>query len=116
MNSHLLVNLDEFRGGNVVIGPHVDDDRFRTNDLMLGFNRNDQPWESEMHYYERSKEIYVILKGGLKLRVGDELVDVRSGQMLVVNEGVAHDIEDFNLPMEFFTIRAPAEDDKVVVG
>ena len=81
--------------------------RVKTSDMMLGFNRNDRPWESEMHYHERSKEIYIILKGGLTLRIGDQSVQVKSGQMLVVKEGAPHDIEDFDLPIELITIRLP---------
>lgn len=115
MNDYSLVALDELIGGNVLIGPEVSEGALRTEDVMLGFNRNNRPWDSEMHYHERSKEIYIILKGGLTLRLGNESVDVRSGHMLVVNEGVTHDIEDFDLPIEFITIRVPATEDKVVV-
>lgn len=116
MSNHLLVDLNELDGGNVVVGPNVSEGTLRTNDLMLGFNRNDEPWDTEMHYHERSKEIYIILKGGLTLRVGEESVHVGESRMLVVNECVPHNIEDFHLPIEFITIRAPAKDDKVVVG
>lgn len=115
MEGHLLVDLDGLTGGNVILGPNADEDGLRTNDIMLGFNRNSNRWESEMHYHERSKEIYIILNGGLTLRVGDESVDVKKGQMLVVDEGVAHDIEDFDLPIEFITIRVPAVEDKVII-
>lgn len=111
-----VVELDELSGGNVLIGPETSDKALRMSDVMVGFNKNDRPWESEMHKHERSKEIYIILKGGLTFRVGNESVEVRSNQMLVVREGVPHDVEDFDLPIEFITIRAPAIDDKVVVG
>ncbi len=43
-------------------------------------------------------------------------MEVKSDQMLVVNEGVLHDLKDFDLPIEFITIRAPAVEDKVVVS
>lgn len=115
MKDHVLMNLNALRGGNVLIGPNVSEG-MRTRDIMLGFNRNDRPWKSEMHYHEQSKEIYIILKGGLTLRVGDESVGVKSNQMLVVKEGVIHDIEDFDLPIELVTIRVPAVEDKIVVG
>lgn len=115
MNDYELVNLDQLRGGNVLLGPNVIGEESRTSDIMLGFNRNEHPWSSEMHYHERSKEIYIILKGGLTFRVGEESVQVKANQLLLVKEGVPHDIEDFDLPIEFITIRAPAVDDKVVV-
>lgn len=116
MNNYRLVDLDVLSGGNVLMGPKVGEGKIQTVDLMLGFNRNDSPWDTEMHYHERSKEIYIILKGGLTFKVGDESVHVEANRMLVVEEGVPHDIEDFQLPIEFITIRAPAVDDKVVVG
>ena len=116
MNDYRLVDLDVLSGGNVLIGPKVDDDKIVSSGLMLGFNRNDHPWHTELHYHERSKEIYIILKGGLTLKVGEESVYVGANRMLVVEECVPHTIEDFHLPIEFITIRAPAEDDKVVVG
>ena len=115
MNNYRLVDLDVLSGGNVLIGPEVGEGKTQTTDMMLGFNRNDSPWDTEMHYHERSKEIYIILKGGLTFKVGEESVHVEANRMLVVEEGVPHDIEDFHLPIEFITIRAPAVDDKVVV-
>ena len=115
MNDHLLVSLSELSGGNVLLGPRVSDGMIRTNDMTLGLNRNDRPWESEMHYHERSKEIYIILKGGLTFKISDESVQVKSGHMRVGGERVPHDIEDFDLPIEFITIRAPAMEDKVVL-
>ena len=115
MNDHLLVNLDDLSGGTVLVGPRGSDGMIRTSDMMLGFNRNDRPWKSEMHYHERSMEIYIILKGGLTFKISDESVQVKSGQMLVVGERVPHDIEDSDLPIEFITIRAPAVEAKVVL-
>ena len=115
MNNYRLVDLDVLSGGNVLIGPKADEGKTVSNDLMLGFNRSDRPWDTEMHCHERSKEIYIILKGGLTFKIGDESVHVEANRMLVVEEGVPHDIEDFQLPVEFITIRAPAVDDKVVV-
>lgn len=114
MKDHTLVNLDKLQGGNVLIGPNVSEE-LQTSDLMLGFNRNDRPWESEMHYHERSMEIYIILKGGLTLRVGDKSVEVRSNQMLIVKKCVPHDIKDFDLPVELLTIRVPAVEDKIIL-
>lgn len=116
MSEYQIVTLDELAGGNVLLGPEVSREALRTNDIMIGFNRNDRPWKSELHYHERSIEIYIILRGGLTFRICGESVHVKSGQMLVVNRGVPHDIETFNLPIEFITIRAPATEDKVVTG
>lgn len=114
MDEYELVDLDQLRGGNVLLGPNVNGEELQTDDIMLGFNRNEHPWSSEMHCHERSKEIYIILKGGLTFRVGEEMVQVKANQLLLVKEGVAHDIEDFDLPIEFITIRAPAVKDKVI--
>jgi mannose-6-phosphate isomerase-like protein (cupin superfamily) len=116
MDNYRLVNLDVLSGGNVLIGPEVGEGKIQTTNMMLGFNRNDSPWDTEMHYHEMSREIYIILKGGLTLKVGEESVYVGANRMLVVEKCVPHDIEDFHLPIEFITIRVPAEDDKVVVG
>lgn len=98
------------------MGPEVEEE-FGTHskDIMIGFNREKHPWESELHIHEASKEFYIILKGGVTLRVGEEFVEIGSHQMLVVDEGVPHTIEEYNLPIEFFTIRAPAIEDKVAV-
>lgn len=115
MNDYMLVDLNELSGGNVLMGPDVSGEKIRTGDIMLGFNRSDHPWKSELHTHRRSKELYIILKGGLTLRVGDESVQLRDNQMLVIKEGVPHTVEDFDIPIEFFTIRVPAIEDKVVL-
>jgi mannose-6-phosphate isomerase-like protein (cupin superfamily) len=115
-HDYLLIDLQELSGGNVLVGPKVGGEmRVQSREIMIGLNREERPWKSELHFHERSKEFYIILKGGLTLRVGDESVKLGSNQMLVVKEGVPHTIEEFDLPIEFFTIRAPAIDDKVVL-
>jgi len=111
-----VIDLDKLIGGNVLVGPEIQGEvGTRSKEIMIGFNKAEHPWESELHIHEASKEFYIILKGGLTLRVGEESVEMGSHQMLVVDEGVPHTIEEYNLPIEFFTIRAPAIEDKVVI-
>lgn len=115
-HDYLLIDLQELNGGNVLVGPKVSEEMgAQSTEIMIGFNREERPWKSELHFHERSKEFYIILNGGLTFRVGDESVRLRRNQMLVVKEGIPHTIEDFDLPIEFFTIRAPAIKDKVVL-
>lgn len=46
--------------------------------------------ESEPHYHERTAEIYYILAGGGRMRVGDEVFDVEPGTAIYVPPGKVH--------------------------
>ena len=46
--------------------------------------------ETEAHYHVRTEEIYQFISGAGRIRVGDELRDVRAGDTVVLPPGTEH--------------------------
>ena len=46
--------------------------------------------ETVEHYHRRAEEIYHVVAGAGRLRLGDDLADVRAGDTVVIPPGVRH--------------------------
>ncbi len=46
-----------------------------------------------LHYHPMGHEMYLVIEGGLVLRVGDNLVNATKGQLVVVEPGESHKVE-----------------------
>jgi mannose-6-phosphate isomerase-like protein (cupin superfamily) len=68
-----------------------------------------------MHLHRESWETYVVLEGVKTLRVEEEMVTLRAGELLQVPPGVRHTLAGRQAPYRGFTLRVPALDhsDKV---
>jgi mannose-6-phosphate isomerase-like protein (cupin superfamily) len=68
-----------------------------------------------LHLHQESWEYYVVLEGTKTLRVEDELVTLKAGEMLEVPPGVRHTLYARQAPYQGFTMRVPilGHDDKV---
>jgi mannose-6-phosphate isomerase-like protein (cupin superfamily) len=65
-----------------------------------------------LHLHRESWEYYVVLNGAKTLQIEDEVVTIRSGQMLEVAPGVKHTLRSRQAPYRGFTFRVPLRDDK----
>ena len=68
-----------------------------------------------LHLHQASWEYYVVLEGTKTLRVEDELVTIKAGELLEVPPGVRHTLHGRQAPYRGFTLRVPIldYDDKV---
>lgn len=72
------------------------------------------------HFHAMSEEIYFILQGGGRVRVGDSFEDIREGEAVFVPKGVVHALENLsvNKPMKILAIMSLpyADDDTIFIG
>ena len=66
------------------------------------------------HAHLQSHEIYVVLKGTKTIKVEDEYITVKEGEILQVPPGIKHIFHEMKAPFEGFTFRTPLQEDKVV--
>lgn len=57
----------------------------------------------------REDEIYHVLSGRAKIRVGDEVNPVGPGDLIYVDRGVDHEFFEIEDPLEVLVVFAPAE-------
>lgn len=83
----------------------------------IGFNRQADVWQDDFaHYHTESEECYLVIRGGLALEVGSQIVSVPAGHLLGIKAGTSHRVVGGQGPIESFSIRVPGgENDKVVV-
>jgi mannose-6-phosphate isomerase-like protein (cupin superfamily) len=65
-----------------------------------------------LHLHRESWEYYVVLNGAKTLQIEDEVVTIRSGEMLEVAPGVKHTLRSRQAPYRGFTFRIPLREDK----
>ncbi len=65
------------------------------------------------HLHQESWEYYTVLRGTRVLRVEEELVAIKAGEILEVPPQVKHVLHETEVPFEGFTFRVPLLDDKV---
>lgn len=76
-----------------------------------------QPWvDLGLHLHEASEEYYLLLHGELRLRIAGAALSLRALELLMVRPGVPHAILGGKGPIEHFGIRAPASEDRCMVG
>ena len=65
------------------------------------------------HLHQESWEYYTVLRGTRILRVEEDLVAIKAGEVLEVPPQVVHVLHATQVPFEGFTFRVPLLDDKV---
>jgi len=77
-----------------------------------------EPGKSSLpHILHKSSELYIILKGTGKVRVGEEVKTVGEGQIVLIPAGVEQWIENIGRgPLEFYCVVSPpwSEEQEVV--
>jgi mannose-6-phosphate isomerase-like protein (cupin superfamily) len=99
--------------------------RFHSDQICLAYldlpteESADADWRSHphrLHAHRESWEYYTVLKGKKTLRINDELVEIKAGEILEVSPGVKHVARTIETPYQGFTFRAPRREDKVVLS
>ncbi len=76
-----------------------------------------KPWaDVGLHLHEASEEYYLLLHGELQLWIADTALSLRAAELLMVRPGVPHAILGGTGAIEHFGIRAPAPEDRRIVG
>jgi mannose-6-phosphate isomerase-like protein (cupin superfamily) len=85
--------------------------------ISIGHTALVAPWsDANIHQHESSEEFYLLLQGQLHLVVNDFRITLHPKELLMLRPGVPHAVIGGAGAIEYFGIRAPARDDKLVVG
>jgi mannose-6-phosphate isomerase-like protein (cupin superfamily) len=80
----------------------------RVPDLSMGLYKL-QPGEPDLQKPHREDEVYVVVGGQAKIRVGDEDRDVQNGSIVYVAKGVPHRFHTVTSELRVLVFFAPAE-------
>ena len=85
--------------------------------IAIGHTASVSPWgDPNIHQHGISEEYYFLRKGQLEILVRDIQITLHPSEILMIKPGVPHAIVGGTGKIEHFGIRAPASDDKQVVG
>jgi mannose-6-phosphate isomerase-like protein (cupin superfamily) len=85
--------------------------------LALGHTANHEPWvDAAVHRHAVAEELYFLRQGKLWFVVGDAVITLGAGEILMVRPQVAHAIVGGAGQIEHFGLRAPALADKEELG
>src|SRR5512134_2179652 len=59
-------------------------------DLNVGFARMEKSGRCDPHVHENADHLFILLKGEMMMRVGDEEFLLKPGQAVLVNRGEVH--------------------------
>jgi mannose-6-phosphate isomerase-like protein (cupin superfamily) len=68
-----------------------------------------EPGEPDLQQPHTEDEVYYVVSGRAKIRVGDEVRDVREGSIVFVATGVPHRFHDITERLTLFVAFGPAE-------
>jgi len=75
------------------------------------------PWtDADIHLHHEAEEYYFLLQGELQILLAGSLLTLKPNEFLVVKPGISHAVIGGKGPIEHFIIRAPAVDDRQIVG
>ncbi|HEX2361970.1 MAG TPA: cupin domain-containing protein [Jiangellaceae bacterium] len=63
----------------------------------------------DLQHPHDADEVYVVLRGSAKLRVGSDDYDVRTGSVISVDRGVDHRFQDITEDLQVLVVFAPPE-------
>lgn len=85
--------------------------------IAVGHTASISPWnDPNVHQHTQSEEYYFLRKGQLEFLARDFQLTLHPNEILMVKPGVPHAILGGTGRIEHFGIRAPALDDKQIVG
>lgn len=79
---------------------------FYSEQLQISYSKKLEK-ESEHWHTFPIEEYYLVLQGSLRVKVEDEIVNLRPMQLLAIPSRVRHKILDYAPDSEWFIIRAP---------
>lgn len=93
---------------------------FYSEQLQVRYNRSlekEYPPQNEVEHWHTPpiEEYYFVLKGALKVKVEDVIIDVEPMQILAVPPSKRHKVVDQSFPSEFLVFRAPISSGKTKI-
>jgi len=85
---------------------------FYSEQLQVRYGKNPEKehgLKNEVEHWHTPpiEEYYLVLKGTLKVKIEDTVIDLKPMQILTVPPNKRHRVIDYSFPVEFFVIRAP---------
>ena len=65
---------------------------------------------SKPHKHKKTEEVYFILKGNAKIKVGDEIFPVKAGDVFSIPKNEYHNIQDVEETIELVVVTNPKFD------
>lgn len=62
---------------------------------------------SQVHRHLRSETVLFILEGTARAVIGEESIDVRAGDRILIGKGVYHGFETAASPLRFLSVQSP---------
>ena len=85
--------------------------------IAIGHTASVQPWHDPfVHQHDHSEEYYFLRKGRLEFQIWDFQLTLLPNEILMLKQEVPHAILGGSGKIEHFGIRAPARNDKKLVG
>lgn len=67
------------------------------------------------HKHRKMEEVYYVVRGKGKIRIGNELLEISSGDIIPIPKNAYHGIESVNEPLELVVVTHPRFDRADVV-
>jgi len=66
--------------------------------------------KAEPHKHLKMEEVYYIIKGRAKIKIGEEVFDIKPGDIIPIPKNVYHNIESVEEPVELLVVTNPRFD------
>jgi mannose-6-phosphate isomerase-like protein (cupin superfamily) len=70
---------------------------------------------SKPHKHLRMEEVYYIVKGNAKMKIGSEIFDIKAGDIIPIPKGIYHNIESVESTIELVVVTHPRFDPKDLI-
>lgn len=115
------ISLEEERanGHKWVFGPYrLEGAETHSSAIEIGYINLDEVEKTDrLHFHTRTEEYYVVMSGHMEIRVGESVVEVSEGQILLVRPSIPHLILEVRPGTRILLIKAPpGPEDKTIVS
>lgn len=70
---------------------------------------------SKSHKHKKTEEVYFILKGKAKVKVGDDIFPIKAGDVFLIPKNEYHNIQDVEETIELIVVTSPKFDPKDLI-
>ena len=108
---YTLIDLEDERrkGRKWLFGPLLPESSAQhTKAVEIGYvNLREVEGTDALHFHAESEEYYIILRGYIRIQVGDEIIGVSKGQVLLVKPQTHHFILEVEPDTQILLVKAP---------
>ncbi len=61
------------------------------------------------YYHEKTFEYFLVCNGNAKLRIGSRIIEIKAGDVLMIEPGEKHGLVDISSDFECFVIKYPSD-------